>query len=62
MNEDTKPAKVGWTRGIGLRSTLFALYILASAIGFFYVDAYYGSDNLCSQGDASDVDCGEVYK
>lgn len=46
MNEDTKPAKVGWTRGIGLRSSLFALYILASAIGFFYVDAYYGYEEF----------------
>lgn len=46
MNEDTKPAKAGWTRGTGLRSSLFALYILASAIGFFYVDAYYGYEEF----------------
>ena len=30
----------------GLRSSIFALYFLASAIGFFYVDAYYSYEEI----------------
>ena len=47
MNDRPNQDKRSWIGRIGLRWSLsFALYFLASAIGFFYVDAYYGYEEF----------------